>query len=278
MVPLQDETLREQLPNLHPRWRPTAIESFLQCPFQFFSRYTLRLSGVPPPPESRLDPLAQGNLVHNALAEWHRTRESMEALFQRLFEDFCRVKRVREGYASELARMEMLRNLLALLENPRLQPEWRTEVEQPFQVELEAGVTVSGRIDRYDVSPDGSARLYDYKYSGAIGLARRFQPEEAGRFVQGGLYLLALAPRFHVASFHYCGLKGGVRWRGWEGPVEILELTEQARSLTIEAVHRIAAGDVAVRPWSADACRYCDYRDVCRVKAIPAVRIAGAVE
>lgn len=275
---LDDESLRERLAGLHSRWRPTAIESFLQCPFQFFSRYTLRLEGVPPRPEARLDSLAQGNLVHTALAEWHRGAGAMEPLFQRLFEEFCREHRVREGYASELARMEMLRNLLAVVEDPRLEPGWRTEVEQPFEVDLEPGVTISGRIDRYDVSPEDAARLYDYKYSGAAGLARRFQPGEAGRFVQGGLYLLALAPRYRIASFHYCGLKGEVRWRGWEGQVEIRQLMEQARELTLDAVRRITAGDAAARPWSADACGYCEYRDACRIRAASPALAAGAPE
>ena len=49
---------------------PTALESFLQCPFQYFARGLLRLQRPPPRPEKRLDFLTQGEIVHQVLARW----------------------------------------------------------------------------------------------------------------------------------------------------------------------------------------------------------------
>src|SRR5207248_10709571 len=46
----------------HKNLSPTAIESFLQCPFQFFANKTLRLRRRPAEPRDRLDVLAQGRI------------------------------------------------------------------------------------------------------------------------------------------------------------------------------------------------------------------------
>src|SRR5262249_40911715 len=39
----------------HSEMRPTALESYFQCAFQFFGRHTLKLETAPPRPEERLD-------------------------------------------------------------------------------------------------------------------------------------------------------------------------------------------------------------------------------
>lgn len=272
------EDLRSQIASRHPHWKPTAVESFLQCPFQFFSRYTLRLRPAPPKPEDRFDPLAQGTLVHSILAEWHRTGAPMLTLLDRLFNEYCRDKRVRQGYASEMARLQMARNLEAFLLDPRLQPGWEVHVEEPFEIELEPGVLVRGRIDRFEVSPDGSVRVCDYKYSHIAGLNKRFEQPDADRYVQGGLYLLALSGKYAVESFDYCALKGGARWKGWHSPIAVRDRMDEARRLTLDAVSSVASGVIDVRPWDSAACRYCDYRDACRVAELPAFRQAGEGE
>jgi ATP-dependent exoDNAse (exonuclease V) beta subunit len=46
---IQDPVLRERLADKHKTLAPTAIESFLQCPFQFFASRTLRLKPRPAP-------------------------------------------------------------------------------------------------------------------------------------------------------------------------------------------------------------------------------------
>jgi len=276
---IYSEELQAQIAQLHSRWRPTAIESFLQCPFQFFARHTLRLAGRPKKPEERLDRLAQGTLVHRVLAEWHRTPRPIQEVFQTEFERFCEQNRVRQGYASEVVRLEMIRNLVSFAAQPRLEPGWRVEVEKEFQIELDEGVVVSGRIDRCDISPDGrSARVYDYKYSSATGLKKRVEEDAAERFVQGGLYMLALRPDYEVNSFHYCGLRGEVTWEGVEHPEEIDALTRQARKLTMRAAAEVRGGVIRVQPSNEQACGYCDYRDCCRVRSQAAVISAGGGE
>ncbi|MEO8658294.1 MAG: PD-(D/E)XK nuclease family protein [Bryobacteraceae bacterium] len=273
---IREEELWPSIARLYPKWRPTAIESFLQCPFQFFARHTLRLADSPAKPDDRMDALAQGNVVHSALAAWHGRGGDLLELLDGIFQEYCREKRVREGYRSEMARLAMVRNLEEFLLKVKLEPDWAVNVEQPFLVTLEDNVVVSGRIDRYDVAPDGRARLYDYKYSSPTGVAKRFQKPEADRYVQGGLYLRALRDRYRVESFHYWGLKGGATQRGWSDPREIRELMAEAERLTVDATRRVAQGEIAIRPFVTNVCGYCDYRDACRVKSLPAAETAAA--
>ncbi len=65
-----DEALRQRLAGQHAVLSPTAVETFLQCPFLFFARHTLKLEGPPTAPEQRLDASVQGNIVHEVLARW----------------------------------------------------------------------------------------------------------------------------------------------------------------------------------------------------------------
>jgi DNA-directed RNA polymerase subunit K/omega len=49
---------------------------------------------------------------------------------------------------------------------------------------------------------------------------------------------------------------------------------ERARERTLQAVREIRAGRVEPSPDAADHCRYCEYRDICRVAARRARELA----
>src|SRR5262249_561109 len=49
---------------------PSGLECFLDCPFQFFARYTLKLDSRPLLPQDRMDFKLQGTIIHQTLAEW----------------------------------------------------------------------------------------------------------------------------------------------------------------------------------------------------------------
>ena len=115
--------------NRRPAWRPahieyspktlspTGIESFLQCPFQFFASKTLRLRRRPPQPRDRLDLLLQGNILHRALAEWTRAPLLGSAILDEIFEEECARLRVPEGYRTEAVRLELMRNFRGFLDD-----------------------------------------------------------------------------------------------------------------------------------------------------------------
>ena len=72
----------EYLKERTARISPTALETFLQCPFQYFAGRLLRLKGSPGRPGERLDFLTQGGIVHEVLATWWNTRQDIGTLFE----------------------------------------------------------------------------------------------------------------------------------------------------------------------------------------------------
>ena len=66
------EEARRELLARHSRFAPTHIETYLQCPFQFFAQRTLKLRGAPEEPWERLNALVQGSIVHRVLERSHR--------------------------------------------------------------------------------------------------------------------------------------------------------------------------------------------------------------
>ena len=256
---------------------PTALESYLQCPFQYFSGRTLRLKTAPARPEERLDFLTQGSIVHATLAEWYAHPQDIAPLFERIFEAALEEKRIPQGYHVERLRNAMLEDLCAFAEDPRWpRAAFESRTEQPFEFALET-VGVRGKIDRLDVAPDGRAYVIDYKYSAAQRTRHRLTDEN---LLQAPLYVMAAEKAFGMrpAGMFYVGLKGGVVYAGWSGqPVEGLSAApipegwlEDARERTLRAVEEIRAGRVEPAPSNPENCRLCDYRDVCRVTlAVP---------
>ena len=102
----------------HATFSPTGLESFQQCPFQFFGRATLKLKEAPPRPEKRMDPRVQGSIVHTVLAEWFVKRGPIDPVFDR---DFRASSRTREsipnGYRTEVYRTQMRDDLRRFAED-----------------------------------------------------------------------------------------------------------------------------------------------------------------
>ena len=194
---------------------PSALESYMQCPFQYFGGRVLRLKPAPVRPEDRLDFLTQGNIVHAVLAAWWATRHDLEALFQQIFESALREKKIPPGYHTERLRNAMIEDLQTFAAADRWPRDaFQSSMEEKFQFPLDDSVQVSGKIDRLDVGPGGIAYVIDYKYSGAQRTKERLKNEN---LVQAPLYLMA-AEKLGVnpAGMFYIGLKGGIVYAGWK--------------------------------------------------------------
>jgi ATP-dependent helicase/DNAse subunit B len=255
---------------------PTRLESYLQCPFQYFGRYVLRLEERPVRPEERLDFLTQGNIVHAVLKQLYEQPQDLDSLFEEVFATTVEDKQIPPGYHRERLRNAMLDDLLAFAndpEAPRGSDQSRTEVK--FQYVVEEGVEVKGKIDRLDVEPDGRALVIDYKYSGEKNTNDRKDNDD---LLQAPLYLLA-AERFfglEPAGMTYIGLKGGVVLAPWKDGQLPAGWRETATERTMGIVAAIRSGRMAVAPSDRDKCRYCDFRDVCRVAGEEAAVAEGA--
>jgi ATP-dependent helicase/DNAse subunit B len=288
-APVRDPELRAWIARKHGVLAVTAIESFLQCPFQFFARHTLGLEPAPCAPEERLDIPLKGQILHAVLADLVRTGQAdLAAAFRR----FCDRERVPEGYRREAALLELKRNLEMFLAESKLPRDWRTEVERSFELPL-GEVTLRGRIDRVDTDPaSGRAVVVDYKYSSPQTILDNVRAHEQGRLVQGGLYLAAVERLFGLepAAMVYCGLKREAACEGWRCGVPELPATvtdcapdvlrgviDQALTRAAESAANIRAGEIAAAPSDPDKCRYCDFADICRVETVPA-RVVTAAE
>jgi len=277
--PIQDMALLRDIATKRKKLSATGIESFLQCPFQFFARHTLKLRERPAAPRDRLDVLLQGSILHRALAEWIRTPLLGAEVLEQVFDEECAQRRVPRTYRTEAVRLELLRHFEMFLENHEVELAWKTRAEEKFEFALSRELTIRGRIDRLEAGPKGQALVIDYKYSGQV--RERVEENESGSLVQGGLYLLAAERAFGLApaGMLYCGVKKKVTWEGWHAipglnvgeacTVERLrELAEGAARAASEAHAAIVAGRVAVHPADRKKCAWCDYRDICRVETV----------
>jgi ATP-dependent helicase/DNAse subunit B len=290
-APVTDPLLLQGLAEAHFSLSPTSIESFLQCPFQFFAKRTLRLRTRPAAPRDRLDALLQGSILHRALAEWTLAPLLGEQILGRVFDEECARMRVPQTYRTEAVRLELLRNFLAFVADRRVNlPGWVTRVEQSFRYPLHGGLSISGRIDRLEESPARHAVVIDYKYSAANRIRDHVEETGAGARVQAGLYLAAVGRVFGLipAGMLFCGLKKAVAWDGWHRNLAGLEgigesctesvldgMIREAEETAARAYESITAGRIAVEPADRQKCEWCDYHDICRVETISTVRKAG---
>jgi hypothetical protein len=267
----------------HKTLSPTGIESFLQCPFQFFASRTLRLRRRPAAPRDRLDLLLQGSILHRALAELTHTPLLGAGILDEIFEEECARLRVPEGYRTEAIRLELMRHFRGFLDDRQFQLRgWSTRVEEKFSYPLNPLVNITGRIDRLDVGPANQALVIDYKYSAGNKIRERVEDTGGGHLVQGGLYLAAAARTFGLdpVAMLFCGLKKDVTWDGWHISIPGLEslgtsstrefirtLIEDAESVAVCVHEAITSGDIAVNPRDPLKCRWCDYCDICRVES-----------
>jgi ATP-dependent helicase/DNAse subunit B len=287
---IQDENLLEKLARSHRRLSASGVENFLQCPFQFFAGKTLRLRERPLEPRDRLDARAKGNILHKALAEWVRAPLLGAEVLNRTFEDECARLHIPSGYRTEAVRLELLRHFENFLADDAYELAWPSRAEEEFQFALNSSITIRGRIDRMDVSGD-RAVVIDYKYSPGGRIRDHVDNTESGDAVQGGLYLMAVERAFQLqpAGMLFCGLKKDVSWGGWHVSIpglqrvgearrqeDIRELMEQAGRKVEETYALISQGRIAARPADTDKCRWCDFRDICRIESAAAAAEAGA--
>ncbi len=257
-------------PPQHSHFRPTALESFLQCPFQFFATHTLHLREPNPAPNERLDILAQGSLIHQAIGDHYRGLGSLERTFSRALQRFLQTRRVPASHRVELARVLILRSLALYAQDQRIPDGWQTIPEKEIELTLE-GALIKGRADRVDVSPDGAqVAVVDYKFTSSV--SARLKKYDEGTNIQGGLYLAALCQDGAApAAFHLAGVRNETKWSGSTKPAEVQAWLDQAIAAARDAILRIRQGDIAVNPADPDACQYCAYVHACRVKSVAAI-------
>lgn len=262
------------LPPTHDHFRPTALESFLQCPFQFFANHTLRLREPNPLPHERLDIRAQGTLIHRAIADHYRGLGTLHHTFNLALQQFLNKQRVPPSHRIELTHVLILRSLALYEQNQRIPDGWTTLSEKELQLTLD-GALIKGRADRVDISPDGTqVAVVDYKFTSNV--SARIQKYNDGTNIQGGLYLAALCENGATpAAFHLAGVRNATKWSGSNKPEVVQAWIDQAIAAARDAIARIRQGDITVNPADLDACQYCALAQACRVKSVSTIAIAA---
>ena len=263
---IASDRLRRELSLRHASASPSGIETFLQCPFQFFGRYTLRLKDAPHEPGDRLDALVQGTIVHELLFRLaDRGHRPLEELFDEVYDRICRERNIPPGYLAEVERLKMLRDLRTFERDFQPAPGGTPHLEQRLEFAFSANLQIRARIDRYDVFPEGTVAAYDYKYSKSANVTKR---QDSEQYVQGGLYLLGLERSLGLQprSFHYVALRDAAKISGWDDPASLREMMYRAEELTQQVIARVREGEIAVQPTDRDKCQYCDFATVCRIR------------
>ena len=282
---IQSPALLEFIRTKTQKVSPTALEAFLQCPFQYFGTRFLRLKTAPPRPAERLDFLTQGNIVHAVLARWWHDGGDIAEVFEAVFAEEAEIRNIpAHSYQTERKRNAMLADLRAFAADDRWPRGGATsETEKDFEFELAPGLTIRGKIDRLDTTQTGEAYIVDYKYSASQNTKKRLDDP---RLMQAPLYFMAAENAFHVhpAGVFYLGVKGEILYVGWSesGILESAPIPEHWRERTearaLEIVGQIRGGAVAPEPADRDKCRWCDARDVCRYESRPAEAPAPLAE
>jgi ATP-dependent helicase/nuclease subunit B len=266
-VEIRTSALLDEIAARSARLSPSALESYLQCPFQYFGGKLLRLKSPPPRPEERLDFMTQGTIVHAVLKEWWAARGDIAALFDELFAREAAAKRIPISYQTERARHAMLDDLLRFAEAAE-PPLAEVHTEQDFEYALD-GVAIFGKIDRIDVAAGGRATVVDYKYSNAQNTKAKLDNDN---LLQAPLYLLAAERAFGYTpeAMFYIGLKGAVQRVEW--PTDG-DWQQRAIDRTLGIVRDIRSGRIEVSPSDPGKCRFCDSADICRVETAAPVAI-----
>lgn len=285
--PIAAPRLLEHLRDRTATLSPSALESYLQCAFQYFGSKLLRLKSAPKRPDARLNEnyLLQGNIVHEVLAAAYANPDRIEQAFEEAFERERIKQRIPNGYHTERLRNAMREDLLEFIQDdqwPRAQ--FQSQTEEKFTFALDPSLKINGRIDRIDRGANGAhgaTYVVDYKYSAAQRAKGRLTDEN---LLQAPLYYMAAKEAFGVEpdGVFYVSLKKGVEYVGWSHSGFLAsepippDWLERARARTLQAALEIRAGRVEVAPSNPVNCRFCDCRDICRVTtARPATLAAG---
>jgi hypothetical protein len=275
-APIHSPDLIQILQQKHAEMRATALESYFQCPFQFFGRHTLKLEGVPARPEKRLDFRLRGTIVHQVIKEWLEARGPIQSIFERVFTAVTQKEFVVAGYETELLRAQMLDDLCAFAAAEPWPADYQSQAEVSCRFEMAEGLMIRCRVDRLLTNAEGRSLVIDYKYSREV---RDYVTNEDR--LQGPLYWLAAERglELSVNGVYYCSLRNGIRYAGWgDKPAWLKAKVEPftpdwlaaAVGRSMDAARAIAGGRISAAPSDIAKCRYCDFRDACRYAGVEA--------
>ena len=287
------------------RWSASQLESWRQCPHQFFQRYVL---GLKRPDESPVEAEASavGMLVHRALHVLYAEgagsglpdRERLEAILAGA-EDAVDVALRGDPAVWAASRRRTAAELLAYLrhvaeKHPRETDDesvafelgFGLDEEGPPAVAIETAhgtVALRGRLDRLDRdTASGTLHVLDYKHSKKRKSHQEAVDEKVCGIDRFQLYAYFLAAGEWAAREGFAappritGAIHCIREPRVLGPLTAPPSSE-IRGRIASAIEDALSGRYDPSPRDRDACGYCDFRRSCRI-ALVAPGESGAVE
>lgn len=269
-------------------WSISALETYLACPFKFYSQYILKLEEEPDD-EEVMDPRRQGQFVHEVFetffARWQEAgrreisaaglpsaralfAEVVDGLLNRVSESEAGLERTRllgspaaAGLGEAVFRMEAEREI------PVIERLLEHKLEGSFTIRTAAGprsVALRGKVDRIDLLADGTFRLIDYKLGWPPNVSKALQ-----------LPIYAICAEQRLAGRHgrtwtlgeavYLAFKGPKRVVPlFSSPGALDEVLQRAQQRLVDAIDAIDRGDFPPSPEDVFRCETCAFTSVCR--------------
>lgn len=286
---LQDDAWLE----LQSAVSPTNLEHYAACGYRYFGRSLLRLNTVEEPEEREMmDPATRGGLIHDVIERFFREQQMRgrpapgeawtdddRRMIVAMLDDALADAQDRgltglDIYAGHEARTIRADLALFLEEDTKLRQHTGaipSEFEAAVPETEVGGVTLRGRVDRIDRSPDGThAWVIDYK-TGSLHdefEKMRDNPLAGGTKLQLPTYLHAVADAEHAqALYWFITRKGNYETVPYSPSPENDERFKQ----TLEAiVSGIRSGAFPAIPNEEkefyntfDNCGFCDFDRIC---------------
>ncbi len=248
------------------RISPSAYNSLVACPYQYYARHMLRLNELDEVREG-VEKRDYGEWVHDILHRFHQqfpvlaehSRSELEEALQHISTEVF-APSVERDYLARAWLLRWQQAIPAYLDT-QLKSEadgWRYQNgEVPFELPLTDELTLHGRIDRVDAQADGAARVLDYKMMEATRLRNKLK--EAGEDVQLACY----AQVYEADEAAFISIEKD-KVLAVAPPQNLPELAQANIVRLLDVFTQIRKGAPLPAHGVDEACMYCETRGLCR--------------
>ena len=253
-----------------PRFSHSSIESFRNCPRQYYYRYVARVK-LPEVPEQIATFF--GSRAHDAL-EWlyRRVMNGSLPTREQLLGEFDRVWG--EAWTDTI-----------VIDNPDLTPQGYHDLgrqcvgdyydvhhpfdtsttlalEQRINFELDPEVSMVGFIDRLAKSADGVWHIHDYKTNKR--LPTQLDMDQSPQLAYYEIGIREMWPSVERVELHWHFLRFGETITSLRTPGQLEELRHEALTTVQDAIGR-GKDEGRFETVESGLCRYCDFQSICPV-------------
>lgn len=265
----------------------TKLDTFNTCPFKFYLKEILDYK---PLSLEYIDEYSidKGNLYHEILNVLYKNIDVFNIELEIIKEEINKLVDIYLIEKEDDVEIEIQKNiykdiLLGFVKADILEHKKIKSKFNPKYFEKEFGknfgnFNVRGKIDRIDEDNNGNLIVIDYKSKSTPSGEKVRNLEN----IQLPIYSYIL-DKERVKAAYYASIQGasltkGFYHREFAPPntkktfteEEIQNFYEKVKELILEINNSINNGEFFVRPKTKDSCKFCDYKDICRIEEVPA--------